>query len=224
MAKEYRGGTVTGNGVSSSRQNEITADLIAEYRNKVFGWEYGVINVNNPFSETHDETACIIGKGALFAYGYIGYQPAPQTFYFYPTAATQYRFIYGEIDRSVVPNTFALKVKNNQGSSVIKPTTFRQDVLSTVKTGVFQLPLYMVELNNTGIANITNIFNNIEEPKKSFLRSYPKKVSIANATHEISKNVGAYSKCTTNPDYDDNSKLIATTDFTHKAIRYYIDN
>lgn len=167
-----------------------------------------------------DNTMLKLNKGYIVAYGYIGYEE-PKTFNFNPTAATQYHFIYGEIDRSVIPNTFELKVKNNQGGKDIKPTTFRQDVLSTVKTGVFQLPLYRVKLGSNGIEEITDLrydLNGINQ-----MKGYIKRVYYAEETNKITKDIG-YGVLAITPPTDDSSDKVATTLFTHLAIRNYIDN
>lgn len=126
-----------------------------------------------------DNTMLKLNKGYIVAYGYIGYEE-PKTFNFNPTAATQYHFIYGEIDRSVIPNTFELKVKNNQGGKDIKPTTFRQDILSTVKTGVFQLPLYRVKLGSNGIEEIKDLRYEL-----NLMKDYIKSVKEVNDTKKI---------------------------------------
>lgn len=161
-----------------------------------------------------DDTMLKLNKGYIVAYGYVGYEKT-KIFYFNKTAATQYHFIYGEIDRSVIPNTFELKVKNNQGGSEIKPTTFRQDILSQVKTGVFQLPLYRVKLGSNGIEDITDLRD---------VKDYIKRVKHADITTK--KIVGQISDTATATTQltSDSSKKIATTMFVHNACRNYIDN
>lgn len=165
--------------------------------------------------EPLDDVSLVIHEGIMFAYGYCGYEQA-KTFYFNKTAATQYHFIYGEIDRSVIPNTFELKVKNNQGGSEVKPTTFRQDVLSTVKTGVFQLPLYRITLGSDGIEEITDLRDKKDYIKKVFYADETKK----KITKEIAS--GAFLPWT--HDTSDYSEKVATTMFVHNAIKNYIDN
>ena len=161
-----------------------------------------------------DDTMLKLNKGYIVAYGYVGYEE-PKTFYFNKTAATQYHFIYGEIDRSVIPNTFELKVKNNQGGSQIKPTTFRQDILSMVKTGVYQLPLYRIKLGSNGIEEVKDIRD---------IKNTIKRVQYADiTTGKIVKEIWGDTIATTQPT-SDNSKKIATTMFVHNAIRDYIDN
>lgn len=160
------------------------------------------------------DTSLKLNKGYIVAYGYVGYEKT-KTFYFNKTSATQYHFIYGEIDRSVIPNTFELKVKNNQGGSEVKPTTFRQDILSAVKTGVFQLPLYRVKLGSDGIEEVKDL-----RDKKDYI----KKVFHADiTTKKVVKEISGSAIATTQPT-SDNSEKLSTTLFVHNACRDYIDN
>ena len=171
---------------------------------------------NKLFNATigNDKNSVILNKGIMFAYGYFGILPEPITIPFIKTSATQYRYIYAEIDRSVVPNTFTIKVKNNQGSDRIKPTTFRQDYLSIVKTGIFQLPLWRVELNNQGIVELKDVRD---------LRNYIMKVEHTdNTTEKVTGEISPLATATTQP-ITDNSEKLATTNFVHLATREYID-
>lgn len=207
---------ISGIGNSLTRQNEITADDLAILRNYIFNWEYGVLNRSGwNFNAYIDGNNVVVGKGIMFAYGYFGIFPETYTIPFIKPSATQYRFIYAEIDRSVVPNTCTLKVKNNQGSDKIKPTTFRQDYLTAIRTGVFQLPLWRVELNNEGIVEIVSVRdlrNGIGKVKHSY-----------NTTTKVTKEIFPNAIATTQP-ANDRSEKLATTEFVHLAVRDYIDN
>lgn len=175
-------GQISGTGNSATRQNEITADDLATLRHFIVGLESGVVDKTGyNFSEiSHNATSIKLGKGIMFAYGYFGYVDS-STFYFVKPAVTQYHYIYVELDKSVIPNTCILKVKNNQSSKNIE-NAFRQDVLSLVKTGIYQLPLYMVELNSNGI-------NNVEDIRS--LRQSIKKVFKANITKGITGTIAS---------------------------------
>lgn len=209
-------GKISGVGNATTRKNEITADDLAISRNYIYGWEYGVVNREGwNFSETHDKNSVTIEKGIMFAYGYFGIFPKTYTIPFIKPSATQYRFIYAEIDRSVVPNTCTIKVKNNQGSDKIKPTTFRQDYLTAVRTGVFQLPLWRVELNNQGIVEVVDVRE---------LKDYIKQVQHTNyTTGKVTKTISENAIATPQP-ITDRSKKLATTEFVHLVTRNYIDN
>ena len=213
--KKYEG-KISGVGNVTSRKNEITADDLAILRNYIYGWEYGVINRSGWNFNAHKEgNSVVVEKGIMFAYGYFGIFPKSVTIPFIKPSATQYRFIYAEIDRSVVPNTCIIKVKNNQGSNKIKPTTFRQDYLTAIRTGVFQLPLWQIELNSEGIAKIVDIRD---------LKDYIMQVEHTNATtHTVTGEISLGAKATTQP-ITDNSEKLATTEFVHLATRDYIDN
>lgn len=212
---------ISGIGNATTRINEITPEDLAVIRNYIFGFDSGVIN---GFTQTlnDEKTELTISKGLCFAYGYMGYEEEKK-FVFNKTSAEQYHFIYGEFDLSKIPNTFELKVKNNQGGATIKPTTFRQDILSSVRTGVYQLPLYRVKLDNTGVVEIVGIKdNNIIGQGDTIYRNYPKRVEYTPITNKIIGTIDDSVTATTQ-DINDNSKNIATTDFVHKATRYYID-
>lgn len=198
--------------------NEITVDDIAILRNYIFGWEYGVLNIEGcNFNAKPDESgsAVILEKGIMFAYGYFGYLPESITIPFIKPSATQYRFIYAEIDRSTIPNTFIIKVKNNQGSDKIKPTTFRQDYLTAVRTGVFELPLWRVELNEMGIVELVDVRD---------LKDYIRTVKYSDfTTGKVLKEISDTAKGITQP-ITDSSRKLATTRFVYDTVRDYIDN
>lgn len=207
---------ISGTGNPTTRLNEITADDIATLRNYIIGFDSGVIK---GFEETATDISVTLTSGIMFAYGYVGYEDT-KTFYFNKTSATQYHFIYGEIDRSVIPNTFELKVKNNQGGSEIKPTTFRQDILSQVKTGVFQLPLYRVKLGSDGIeGEVKDLRYELNLMKYSIKKTFHADITTEKIVKEISGSALAKTQLTS-----DYSKKIATTLFVHNACRNYIDN
>ena len=208
-------GKVSGIGDSETRANEITADELATFRYYIIGWQYGIIDYGKKFDiKSRYTDTLIIDSGLMFAYGYLGLSPREATFTFNKTAAVQYHFIYAEIDKSVVPNKFKITTKNNQASPLIKPTTFRQDILSTVKTGVFQLPLYQVKITLSGISEVIDLRNDYK---------YFKNVKRSDDTKEV---VGSISSSVTGTTQQasSNSLLVATTMHVHNSIRDYIDN
>lgn len=102
--------------------------------------------------------------GMAFAYGYFGYCAA-MDIDILPPAVEQYHIIYLELNKSVIPNTCEVKVRNNQSSPRILNNAFRQDQLSTIKTGVFQMPLWIIKITNKGIVyakDLRNIKKGIE--------------------------------------------------------------
>lgn len=212
-------GKISGIGNSTTRNNEITADDLAVLKNYIYNWEYGVLNIQGwNFNAYKSGENVVVEKGIMFAYGYFGIFPETYTIPFIKTSATQYRIIYAEIDKSVIPNTCTIKVKNNQGSDKIKPTTFRQDYLTAIRTGVFQLPLWRVKLNSEGIEDIDGLVDLRD------LRNYIMKVNHSNYTSgKVLGEISETATATTQPKTD-KSKRLATTEFVHLAIRDYIDN
>ena len=217
---EYQG-KISGIGNATTRENEITADDLAILRNYINGWEYGIINREGwNFNAYKEGNNVVVEKGIMFAYSYFGILPETIKIPFIKTSAVQYRFIYAEIDRSVIPNTFTIKVKNNQGSHKVKPTTFRQDYLSAVKTGVFQLPLWRVQLDNEGIADIDGLTDLRQE--LGLLKDCIKQVQCSVATSgRVTNSISEKTNATTQPNTDSSEKL-ATTNFVYSAIRNYL--
>lgn len=155
-----------------------------------------------------------ISEGYAFAYGYVAYAPST-TLYFNRTSATQYHIVYLEIDKSVIPNLCAIKVKNNQASNIIKPSTLRQDILSIVKTGVFQLPLFIVELNSKGIVSVQD---------KRLKTKYIKQVNLCEETGRITEQLLAGAYMAEQPEISEETpdKMPSTVLFVHNAIQHYL--
>ena len=206
---------ISGTGNSTTRENEITADDLASYRYYLIGWDYGVVNRENyNFSVDYNvgESNIKVGKGVMFAYGYVGYVDSCEIYLIRP-AIPQYHIIYAELDRSKLPNTCILKVKNNQSSTNIE-NTFRQDYLDKVRTGVFQLPLWRVKIGSNGIEEVVDL-----RDKKDSIKN----VYYADKCERVYDFIYSSVKATTQP-ITDNSEKIATTMFVHNATRDYIDN
>lgn len=206
-------GKISGIGNSVTRINEIAPEDLAIIYNYIFGFESGVID---GFGKTYTATTITINKGLCFAYGYIGYNDKEVTFTFNKASSEQYRFIYAEFDLSVFPNTFEIKVKNNQSSPKIKPNTFRQDRLSRIRTGVYQLPLYRIKLDSNGIAKVSYLTSN---------KLYPEKVYTSDESAFI-RNGGSIDSDVTavTKRLAVKTKAVATTRFCLHAIQNYINN
>lgn len=174
-------GRLSDYGESLTRKNEITADDVALLRDFIFGNDYGVIKTNSPNDhalecEITGESEITVHSGMMYAYGYVGYFPNDTVFTFLPPSVTQYHIIYAELDRSVIPNTAKLKTKNNQGSPNITENTLRQDILSVIKTGVFQLPLVIATISALGIEEIKDLREIREKIYKVVNSQYAKAV------------------------------------------------
>jgi hypothetical protein len=208
-------GKISGIGNATTRYNEITADDLAVLRHFQIGWNYGVIDregYNFPIEYALKENNVKVGKGIMFAYGYLGYVDKCTVEFIRP-AIPQYHIIYAELDRSKIPNTCTLKVKNNQSSTSIE-RTFRQDYLDMVRTGIFQLPLWRVKVGANGIEEVFDL---------RALKNKPKQVEYAPYCKSVFGSIEPSVTATTQPIADD-SKKIATTEFVHLATRDYIDN
>ena len=145
-------GTISGTGVKETRENEITADNVATERYFESSHEHGVLAGEHKFDVTVTATNRVrIDTGIVYAYGYLGELTEPVDLTFQLPSMAQYWIIYGELDKSVVPNTFMIKRKNNQSNPRIGQYTLRQDVLSEIKTGIFQEPLHILRVTANGI-------------------------------------------------------------------------
>lgn len=211
--KEVKG-KISGIGEKATRSNEITADDLAILRNYCFGKDYGIIDKENYnfviLNQTN--TGIQLSKGVMYAYGYVGYIEGTNFEFIRPSIA-QYHIIYGELNKSVIPNEATLKIKNNQSKKDITLNTFRQDYLSLIKTGIFQMPLYIVKLNYDGIEEVTDI----RRLSKCIGRSEysPKTSHIINSLDEnvILTNV---------PDITDKSQAVVNADWVYRAIQQAI--
>lgn len=194
-------------GVISGYQNEINKDNVALVRKFIMGYDYGVIQ--NGFNATittglQGNSAVLLQKGLMFAYGYVGGILDSAKIDFSLPSGTQYHFIYAEIDMSRIPNVFSIKTKNNGRATT---ATWRQDYLSSVRTGIFQLPLWRVKLTNNGIAELTDLRES--------------RTKLFNAIHAVNavkaNNVGSNARATTQT-AGDNSTKIATTAYVKADI------
>lgn len=166
MAK-YKG-IISGIGNVTERTNEINPDSIAELRRFIIGKDYGILEQGGHFEPVVIDTDRIqFGDGLIYTYGYIGKLPQPTVFVMNLGAIPQYYFAYIELDKSTIPNTCSIKLKNNQNSPYMTDTTFRQDQLSSVKTGVHQTPICLlrtsvekgVEIVENYVSGTTRVYN-----------------------------------------------------------------
>lgn len=214
-------GKISGIGNKATRLNEITADDLATLRHFQIGWDYGVVNRQGynfiVDTEKHKGTSSVqVGKGIMFAYGYVGYADN-SVFEFIRPAIPQYHIIYAELDRSKIPNTCILKVKNNQSSTNIE-RTFRQDYLDKVRTGIFQLPIWRIKVGSNGIEEVFDLRVDLDLLKPSI-----KQVEYAPNCNSVFGSIDETVSATTQP-YEDSSEKIATALFVRNATRFAIDN
>lgn len=231
-------GNISGNGDEKTRQNEITPDNVAAFRHFCVGHNSGVVyDVGHDFYATVDgfvnveddgktetgrySTTVHVADGMMFAYGYFGSAPAAD-FTFLPPAVEQWHIIYVELDKSVIPNTCIIKTKNNQGSGRVLPNTFRQDELSLVKTGVFQLPLWAIRITNKGIEVEdlrTNEYTN-PQGRRYDLRTpvyYIKNVVNSDDTKRVTQTIANNVTCAIKPK-GTNDNTVANRAFVYQEI------
>lgn len=214
---EYKG-TVTGTGEKISRINEITADNLAVERDFMIGYNGKFDNVAGAVLEDdgHDFSMILsdskfnitITDGIACAYGYCAYYDSVM-FSILPPAVLQYHLIYLEIDRSRIPNACAIKIKNNQSSPYYE-MAFRQDVLSSVKTGIFQLPLWRIKMSSDGIIEQKDL-------RKILLHGSIENTQHTDTAYVVRKSLENGVTCANQP-LTDNSQKIANTAFVQTAI------
>ena len=202
---EYQGEFVSGTGNPDNRVNEVTADRVAILRNFIVGYDdrlksaVGVIirDPDHDFDCKYAGNTVALTDGMGVAYGYCAFSKAT-VFDILPPAVEQYHLIYLEIDKSVIPNACAVKIRNNQSSPYFD-NAFRQDVLSTVKTGVFQLPLWRVHITNTGIRSVTDLRQTLHD---NICRVYQ-----SNTSRIVRRKIENGATCMTQQANDDSTKI-----------------
>lgn len=225
-------GTISGTGDSITRLNEITGDNLGVVRNFIIGYKDGVLKRDNhDFDYSVDGNTVTITDGMCFAYGYFGYSKA-KGFTILPPAVEQYYVIYARLDKSVIPNGCNLFIKNNYSSPNIGINSFRQDVLSTIKTGVYEIPLWLFRVTNKGVDELSfkDLRPNRVKPNgNKTLLDCIKKVEYSDYATVVSNTVDASGQtiygrladgvtAATQP-ITDNSKKVATTAFVQAAIQ-----
>lgn len=210
---------ISGTGNKITRENEITADNLAVLRHFIDGHDIGVIDLNNhnfnALLDNIQNNVINITDGMAIAYGYIGYCKK-QILSFLLPAVEQYHLIYAEFDKSVIPNAFTIKTKNNMSNPYINVDTFRQDILSQIKTGICQVPLWQVYITNRGIKRLSDLRPLI----KYIINTYHSDTAYhLNDNGTIGNNAISITQS-----INDVSKKIATTEFADTLIKAVINN
>lgn len=146
------------NGIIAGNKNIITKDNLAKLRRFILG--SGVFmspEDGNNFGITiyYAKNKITVGKGALCVDGYGAYSKET-SFDFVDAATEQNWIIYAELNMSENPNELILK-KINIGRATDRK--FRQDNLAVERSGVFQLPLWRVNITNQGVQGATDLRN-----------------------------------------------------------------
>ena len=197
---EYKG-VISGYGNAKERENEISSDSVASLCRFVIGKDYGVLK-NGDYNDDCFEPTVVdknrvqFNRGYVYAYGYIANIPNPTVFVMNLGAIPQYYFAYVEIDKSVIPNTCTIKMKNNQNSPYMNNYTFRQDELSSIKTGIHQTPICLLRTSvEKGIEIVENYISGTEReynpnpPFENTVLYRIDKVNFARNSKKIVKNI-----------------------------------
>ena len=138
-----------GIGDESRRINEILPSFDARINKFIIGHTVGIISGEfNDFYASAIDRGVVVKGGMMQAYGYFGMSDAEQRFNFVMPSTTSYIQVYAEIDLSVIPNKFEIKVSAMSNSSEY---TFRQDNLGSATNGKYQFPLWQVRLTASTI-------------------------------------------------------------------------
>ena len=137
-------------------KNEIIPTFDAKIFNFYSQMAPGVVgSESNKFPVTIITRGVTIGPGLAHAYGYFGLSDAPVQFNFViPSTATQYAKVYVEFDLSARPQSMAIKVTPQSDTSVIELIS---DNLSTLTTGIYQIPLYLVTIKTDASITCTDL-------------------------------------------------------------------
>lgn len=223
-------GVISGIGNRATRENEIQSDFVADVRYSIAGLPYGIFEPYTYTSKTAESFSCTkkapsilhVNAGYAMAYGYAGEHEGQDIDFVIKPPVAQYHIVYLKWDKSVLPNAFFIGVKNNYASKEITEFSLRRDVLSAIKTGVFQLPIAIVKVDKSGISEIIDLretdslYPIYQTP---LLRNYPYKMEEADEAGGTEENgvLSAGITAETQPE-GTNNKTVATTKFGYQEI------
>lgn len=132
-----------GIGDTATKANEILPSLDARINKFIVGHESGVIAGDyGEFDARKIDRGIIVKGGMAEAHGFFGVSDTEVQFNFVLPAVTNYLHVYAEMDLTVVPNKFELKVTPMSNTA---DYTFQHDDL-TKANGRYQIPLWLVTL------------------------------------------------------------------------------
>jgi hypothetical protein len=146
---------IKGIGDALTAVNEILPSFDAKIFKYIIQNNIGVIGTEtNKFTISTIDRGVIISAGMAYAYGYFGMCDSPTQFNFVmPTGSVQYVKVYAEMNLSVTPHKFSVKVS---GQSATNNIPLLQDDISLNPSGVCQIPLFTLQLNTNGTITITD--------------------------------------------------------------------
>ena len=144
-----------GIGDSVTGANEIIPSFDAKIFNFISCTQPCVVaNGKDQLILTKIDRGVIIGSGMAFAYGYFGISDSACQFnYVIPSSQKQYAKIYAEFNLSTVPQSFSIKMTPQTTTSTI---SLISDDLTVASSGIFQMPLYLLEIETSGKLNVTD--------------------------------------------------------------------
>ena len=138
-----------GLGDQATGKNEILPSADALFFDFIVGIPGCVLkNKLWEFAVTFVDRGVRLRPGAMQAYGYLGISDSDYQVSFHEVVTTQYATIYAEVNLSTTPHEFSIKATAVTSSSA--PAVLVQDDLRTNNSGVYQLPLFRVQLNANG--------------------------------------------------------------------------
>ncbi|MCL2555467.1 MAG: hypothetical protein FWE03_00410 [Firmicutes bacterium] len=162
----------------------------------------GVCNSGANFAATTTDRGVSINSGLCYVNGYFGMSDSPTILNFnFPSGSAQFARVFAEVNLSVTPHRFSVRATNQSTSSNIQLT---QDNLSIAASGLHQIPLFLVQLNNNRTITITdqrNMLHRIAEAQNAVHLTG----SIANAATATTQTA------------NNNSTRVATTAYADRA-------
>jgi hypothetical protein len=155
-----------GIGDAATRQNEILPRLDACINRFLTGHDNGVLRGElNEFSHQLVDRGIVIRSGILQSQGYFAMSDTDtQINFVLPSGGTQYSHIYAEIDLSVVPNIFSIKVTAVSNSPAFQGIFTN---LAQFPSGKTQLRLYALTLTSAGITVTEDARFFIDKPQRA---------------------------------------------------------
>jgi len=146
--------SVKGIGDKSTGKNEIMPSFDAMILNFIIGITGCVLkNEMWEFASQVVDRGVRIRPGIMQAHGYFAISDSEHQINYTTPATRQYARIYAEINLAVTPHDFVIKTSALSSSTSIPLT---QDNLRTNPSGIYQMPLWLVQLEANGTIIVTD--------------------------------------------------------------------
>jgi len=162
----------------------------------------GVCNMSNLFACTTTDRGVSIASGLCFVNGYFGMSDSPTLLNVtFPSGSAQFARVFAEVNLSVTPHRFQVRISNQSTSNNIP---LIQDNLAIAASGIHQIPLFLLQINNNRTITITN--------QRNMLNRILHAENAVNLTGTIETAVTGVTQAANN-----NSTRIATTAYADRA-------